>query len=150
MDETQEERRQRIAKLRAQRKQGTPVNVSQNDNVTNPSVSKPINHTSKEQDDSITTNEEDHKFTNILRISDTETVEIASHEIRDRILQKSREIAGIAYDPNINMDSDEKQPLAYNKDLKESLGPQLKMAELQTNRVINQFLQEKVQKRLQE
>lgn len=153
MEETPEQRRQRIAKLRAQRKQGNAIDTTAEYKLSDKATPVLEHDKIEEQQESHATQSEHNKPSNILQISGTETVEMVSKDIQDRIIQKSREIAQMAYDANINIninELDEKQPLVHNKDLKESLGPQLKIAELQTNRVINQFLQKKIQNRLQD
>lgn len=157
------ERRKRIALLRAQRKgrsgdgdseihkeEKEEVNEEVNEEAENETSAEAKNDTAnqdKEQAHQIQPNTTN--FNPVLRISGNETVEVLAKEIQDSIFNKSRDIALAASQPvSKNPQSKTNKSDLHNRDLKQALQSEMTLAENRTSRAINSILQDKFHDKL--
>lgn len=152
-------RRQRIAKLRAERRgekngtetengtEGTEGTEKQHSterlgyadspekDTENDSVGQESSREDTPRGDSPPGDTPEHNDPPLFTIGN-ETVELVAKDIQDRILAKSREIASL---------TSRSSPIksSVNQDLKDSLQPTLKLAHDKTNTIINQHVQHK-------
>lgn len=166
------ERRKRIALLRAQRR-GRMVDrddgMHEEEVKVKVKVNEKVNEEVKEEDDEDDEDEEEtnNETTNpynqthhqsqpnktnispILQISGNETVEVLAKEIQDSIFNKSRDIALTASQPVSKppQTKTNKSDL-HNKDLKQALQSEIILAENRTSRAVNSILQDKFHDKL--
>lgn len=119
-----EERRKRIAQLRAQRKgAGTKLDTTQD--TTLDTTPAPLQESKPQAE------------TNQIYESNGETVQLLAQDIQDRIFAKSREIASLARNPELRHDN----KVLGTEDLKLALQDQFDRAQLETDAALGKYLQ---------
>lgn len=148
-----DERRRRIAQLRAERKgnsqQSTPKPTELED-ITKRETNKEELVSEQEGPESpeehIESNNSKHEPSeNSLKVfyQNGDTVEVIAQNIQDQILDKSRHIADMAAGTNVNRELKSGEKESGTSDLEKALEDQFEMARIRTDQAINRYLQQK-------